>query len=184
MLDDKFMKTVVFYFHGFGSSARTDKVAKLKQTPELDVYAFDIDIDPIKAEQYLSENITHTLIDYLYQEDLRVIFVGTSLGGWWAGKLAKQYGCKAIIINPAVSPQITLDQLGVDNLYRRNYHDLEYPDDAVFFLAEVDEVVDHTELKASLASTQGCQVFIVPGADHRFNDKFYLVQQYLAITGA
>lgn len=177
------MKTILFYFHGFGSSAQTDKVSKLRENLDLDVYAFDIDIDPVKAEDILSHQISLTLMDYLHEEDIQVIFVGTSLGGWWAGKLAKQFHCRAILINPAVEPQTTLHHLGVNVDTCAKYHDLEYPINTVFFLAEIDEVVDHTSLKAALVFNKSYTTFIVPNADHRFNDKFYLVQDYITKIG-
>jgi predicted esterase YcpF (UPF0227 family) len=40
------MKKIIVYCHGFGSSAKTDKVERLKVVKDSEVYAWDIDNKP------------------------------------------------------------------------------------------------------------------------------------------
>ena len=53
------------------------------------------------------------------QDKRQVTFIGSSLGGFYATWLAERHDCRAILIQPAVSPHVGLEQyLGMQkNLY-------------------------------------------------------------------
>lgn len=134
---------MIVYFHGFGSSPNSDKVVSLKDTfPEDYVYAFPINIDPEIAEKELETNINNALLDHL-NEEILLIFIGTSLGGWWASKFGGEYGCTAIIINPSHQPQDTLGQYGISQDICDKYsHISYYPEKDYYFFAKHDEVIE------------------------------------------
>lgn len=96
----------VIYFHGFASSPNGSKVDLLRQAGFI-VSAPEIDIDPDIAEPYL--------IEFIKQESVRnsgidrqCIFVGTSLGGYWAARMGELFEGAAVLINPAMHPENSL----------------------------------------------------------------------------
>jgi hypothetical protein len=161
---------LVFYFHGYGSSPETSKVARLKESlPDSEIHAFPINIDPRVAIPELCERIDSVLLEEPHRED-SVLFVGTSLGGWYAGHLANLYGLPSILINPSCTPSVSLERYDIPVSILRAYSDLVIPDNAEVFLAEHDEVLNNEGLKSS-----GSPI-IVPKADHRFDgEPFSLV---------
>lgn len=159
------MKKVIVYFHGYNSTPTSDKVIRLKQSFSNDyVYSFAIDIDPRIAIIDLQNSIDNILVDHL-NEDIKLIFVGTSLGGWWASKLAKIYGCVGIIINACYDPQISLRKYGVSDDILQQYHPMEFCNSNYYFVALHDEVIDP---KIDL-SLKHINVYDDVAVKHRFN---------------
>jgi predicted esterase YcpF (UPF0227 family) len=158
-------KKVIVYFHGYGSSAKSDKVARLAKFGE--AHAFDIHIDPSVSIPELGDKIDMLLAEDVNAED-EVIFVGTSLGGWYASVMAKQYDCKAIVINPCYDPVTSLIKYGVAESVLVKYFKMPILDKAEYIFAEVDEVIDHSKLRIILAS-KSIPYIIVSNSDHRFN---------------
>lgn len=130
------MKKLIVYFHGFNSSPKTEKVNRLKLAfPDDYVYAFPINIDPDIANKDLEMAIDSVLIDHL-NEDVEVIFVGTSLGAWWANKFGTLYHCPALLINPCEDPAKTLGLIKfMPMIYR--------PEHSAYFIAKHDEIIEH-----------------------------------------
>ncbi len=138
------MKKLIIYFHGFNSSPQTDKVARLKQAfPDDYVYAFSINIDPDIATIELQKAIDFTLLDHL-NEDIKVIFVGTSLGAWWANKMGFLYHCPVMLINPCEDPTNSLQKYDVDKSILNKFSPVEYhPEKDYYFIARQDEIITH-----------------------------------------
>lgn len=134
---------MIVYFHGFGSSPNTDKVARLKTAfPDDYIYAFPIGIDPDFAEKELTRNINNALVEHL-NENIVLFFIGTSLGGWWASSFGYDYQCTAILINPSPHPQDTLSHYGISQDICDKYTDITYyPEKDYYFFAKHDEVID------------------------------------------
>ena len=167
---------LIFYFHGYGSSPNSDKVARLKEHFPF-VYAFPIDIDPDVSLPYLKKEIEKTRLKHVASESVDLVFVGTSLGGWYASELAHPFDCDAVIINPAYAPQHTLPELGVPSEVRAKYHDMVYPPKTKYFIGRQDEVIDFEPITGKL---KRLNTLWVEGAGHRFNGKeFDLVIDYI-----
>lgn len=167
---------IVFYFHGYGSSAKTDKVQRLKDAfPE--TYAWDIDIDPEVSLPFLKEKIDCVLLNH-YNDCMTVpIFVGTSLGAWYASQLADVYGCASVIINPSWNSLKTLEKYGVPLDIRSKYSSFIWSPKAKYFIAKNDEVVDFAPVRSILNSMN---TEWVDNSDHRFNGpEFDKVIEYI-----
>ena len=161
------MQLIVVYFHGYGSNRNTSKVGLLRAgLPGANVHSFDIDIDPEIAQRNLETHIDSILLDNMHARE-NVIFVGTSLGAWWALKMARLYRTRAIAINPSAHPSVSLRKYGMPEAVCAKYADLALEKDNVLFFAERDEVIDHAETMRR-AEELGCEVYINPHADHRF----------------
>lgn len=160
-------KYLIFYFHGYNSSPATDKVARLKSVFP-DTYAFDINIDPDISLSHLENNIDLTLMDheYLNLHDLEIVFIGTSLGAWYASKLADKYNVRSILINPCYDPTNSLKKFGVSEHIRNKYVPIDWIKDAVYYIAKNDEVIDFNPVKDNL---NNLNTFWIDNANHRFN---------------
>ena len=105
------MKPVIFYFHGFASSAESSKVAHLRKYYDEKNIKFVCEsyntFDPLKA---------HFEISALIEDNLKPssgdvpIFVGTSLGAFWAYYFAETYDGYYVVGNPSMFPRDSLDK--------------------------------------------------------------------------
>lgn len=94
----------VLFIHGFASSGQSSKVHDLQQMLGCEVIAPDLVHEPLLDIKSL-EHI-------LNSEPVEMI-VGSSLGGFYALILALRLNKKVILINPSLTPEMTLqDQLG------------------------------------------------------------------------
>lgn len=168
------MNSLVVYFHGYGSSSNTDKVARLQdQLPNSKVVAFDIDVNPKNSIPDLIKKIDQAIIN----EDVStVIFVGTSLGAWYAGTLGEVYGVHSVLINPCLDPNTSLRKYNVAESICENYYELEALPSSKYFCSLNDEVIDHSPL----LSKNFPSMSVYDKADHRFNGpEFEDVIQYV-----
>lgn len=93
-------KPVLIYVHGFISSPRSEKAQETqaycaKYRPDIQVLVPQLSNYMDIAQQQLS-----ALLDNL--AGTRVGLVGSSLGGLYGAWLSAVYGCKAVLVNPAV----------------------------------------------------------------------------------
>ena len=96
------MNGTIVYLHGFASSGNSKKSQVLKaHFGHEQVYAPDLPIDP---EQTIAivEDIVAKVTTY------PLIFVGTSLGGFWANYFAQKYDAIAVLVNPSTRPEVTM----------------------------------------------------------------------------
>jgi|APCry1669191812_1035378.scaffolds.fasta_scaffold05657_4 hypothetical protein len=159
-------KTII-YFHGYGSSPATDKVQTLKEHFS-EVHAFPINIDPDFSLPYLEEEIDNLIVSNLNSEK-ELVFIGTSLGAWYAGQMASKFrleGSRCVLINPAHSMESIKIDLPIPENIKEKYNHLGFicPLHTKFFIANNDEVIDFTNFHPKNAT-------YVKEADHRFNGK-------------
>ena len=168
------MKPLVVYCHGYGSSSNTDKVQRLRDFG-FDVYAWDIDIDPRVSIPYLENKIDDLLLDNIHH-NIDLVFIGTSLGCWYASKLADAYGAKAILINPSYTPAKSLLRYGVSTDIASKYDNTVFDENDTVIVAKDDEVIDHSDRDFSNAKA----VILSENGGHRFNGReFDLVKDLI-----
>lgn len=93
---------LVLYLHGYGSTGEGSKSQAFKNAFGNDhVSAPDLPINPIEVEKIIN-NIVRKNKDY------PLIFVGTSLGGFWANYFSTKWDAPCILVNPATRPSISL----------------------------------------------------------------------------
>lgn len=153
------MPTVI-YLHGFASKGTSEKSAALISEFGSDqVYAPDLPIDPDETIKIVS-SIVHSVSRY------PIVFVGTSLGGFWANYFAQKFDANCVIVNPSVAPEITMASRVGQRL--KNYatgEDITITDDMVtqfkrykdeamtlyngalvhLFLAKDDDIIDYRQ---------------------------------------
>ena len=97
--------TQVFYLHGFGSTAESDTVKKLrKDFPD----AIGLDYDHNDPRLSIL-----SLIVQINSSDKYPIIVGSSLGGWYAEQLTNHIVADFVLYNPSMEPEVTLARHGL-----------------------------------------------------------------------
>lgn len=163
------MKKVLVYCHGYNSSATTDKVQRLKDEG-YEVHAWNININPDISIPELTEKVDDLLMDHMHQ-DIQLIFVGTSLGGWYANVLGDVFDTPAVCVNPASSPRNQLLKVGASEEVANLYDDAIFGENHYVVVAEDDDVIPvneevfHNAAKFILSETGG----------HRFNGKEFQI---------
>jgi predicted esterase YcpF (UPF0227 family) len=111
--------------------------------------------------------------------------VGSSLGGFYATAVAERYGCRAVLLNPAVDPARDLaHHIGETTAWHdpneRLFFRAEYidelralaaaptrPERYLAIVAKGDEVLDWREMTARYA---GARIELLEGGDHALSD--------------
>lgn len=131
------------------------------------------------------------------QDKRQVTFIGSSLGGFYATWLAERHDCRAILIQPAVSPHVGLEQyLGMQkNLYtgaeyeltrahlegwRRLLVETVDPERYLLLLETGDEVLDYRD---AVRKYEGARMVIREGGDHMLRSFPEHLPRVLAFAG-
>jgi predicted esterase YcpF (UPF0227 family) len=112
--------------------------------------------------------------------------IGSSLGGFYATWLAERWGCKAVLLNPAVRPARDLaahlgDQTAwhdpeqhfvfeaayVDELKAQEIAKISRPERYYAVIAKGDEVLDWREMTGHYS---GATIKLLPAGDHALSD--------------
>jgi predicted esterase YcpF (UPF0227 family) len=166
---------VILYLHGFNSSPQSHKAQVLRA---------------YLAGRGLASRYACPALPPLASEAIREIerglpgedlcFVGSSLGGFYATYLAEKHAARAVLINPAIEPQVGLRAyLGAQkNLHTGAPYELTEahlqewkklvvpritPGRYLLLVETGDEVLDYREAVRRYA---GCEQVVVDGGDH------------------
>jgi predicted esterase YcpF (UPF0227 family) len=170
---------MILYLHGFRSSPDSFKAQlvarKMAELGRIDELACpQLPASPQEAMALAVALVGDTPAD-------RLAIVGSSLGGYYATWLAEQFGCRAVVLNPAVNPLKDLDQhVGVTTAwhsdqpfeFKREYIDqlralkverITRPERYFLIAATGDEVLDYRDMVACYA---GARQLVIDGSDH------------------
>jgi Predicted esterase len=103
------MSPTLIYLHGFNSTPNSAKARQMTEylaheLPDIQICVPELPNTPAATWQTLQ----HILNDL---GERQIGLVGSSMGGFWATKVAEVYGHKAVVVNPAVQPHHLLQQL-------------------------------------------------------------------------
>ncbi|MDT7516706.1 YqiA/YcfP family alpha/beta fold hydrolase [Rhodoferax mekongensis] len=172
--------THLLYLHGFRSSPHSHKAQAMaaymaQHHPQVHWWCPQLPPSPKAAMQLLLNGIAD------WPRDSMAV-VGSSLGGFYATRIAEATECRAMLINPAVDPARDLGKyIGenrqwhapeesffflpeyVDELRTLQVGELQHPQRYRALLAKGDEVLDWREMHARYGHTQ---VTLLEGGDH------------------
>ncbi len=122
--------TTIVYVHGFNSSSTSETATMVLNACNdagYRVIGFDYSNDDLLDPEGISERL-HTLSIGLESIDEEVIFVGSSLGGFFANHMACITGNKALLINPAIRAYESMKKYNVadcviDGLWNMSRYD-------------------------------------------------------------
>ncbi|WP_050469760.1 YqiA/YcfP family alpha/beta fold hydrolase [Herbaspirillum chlorophenolicum] len=187
---------MILYLHGFRSSPQSFKARlmgqRMRELGLQDLYA----CPQLPASPADAIALARSIAD---GADLgRLTIVGSSLGGFYATWLAEQYGCRAVLLNPAVKPPRELESyVGVTTHYhsdepfefKREYIDelraltvdkVSRPERYFLIAATGDEVLDWREM---VAHYPGARQIVIDGSDHGIAEFADYIDDVLAFCG-
>lgn len=181
-------KIVILYIHGFGSrfDPQSDKVKALSCLGNVKGITVDYTTMPSLIEKQLMSACTDFQVD---------LIVGTSLGGYWANRIGVQIGVPFVSINPAISPNSTLQKyIGCGQTYYGDNYELTsktvdaYADFSaqgcgLILLDMADELLDSVATKNRLKDK--FKVHCFDGGTHRFshmNEAIPIIEEFVSDT--
>jgi uncharacterized protein len=188
---------MIFYLHGFRSGPQSSKVQQLaNRMAQLGL-----------SDQLWCEQLPHqpfeaiALVEAALRaaDDARAIFVGSSLGGFYATWLAERHGLKAALINPFVphtgfdfslflgehenlysGERFQFSQAHVEQVRVLDCPTLRHPEN-LWLLAETDdEVLDCREAVLRYA---GCRQTVLVGGNHAFTQWPAYIDRIIEFAG-
>lgn len=171
----------ILYLHGFRSSPKSFKAQWLAQRlRELGQHArFHCPQLPPSPRESIE------LIRYQLDLQPADTIIGSSLGGYYATWLAEHYGCRAVLLNPAVRPADRLAaQIGTQRMWHSDEpfeftmehvhelrdlqtHVITFPQRYFLVAAKGDELLDWRDM---VALYPGARHKVLEGSDHGLSD--------------
>ena len=184
----------IFYFHGFASSADSTKALVFqnfikKRFPNVQLHVPNIDNSLEKSFVQLE--------DLVNKNSTNKLFMGSSLGGFYASYFAEKYNSKAVLINPASNPyrgmemylgkninystneEFYLTKEDLEVLEEKNVSSINNPSNYLVLVETGDEVIP---FKYTLEFYKGCNFCVVNGGSHSFDsfqDKLEIIASFL-----
>ena len=95
------MSKTILYFHGFASSSNSNKAKVLKKYISKNYKNAEIIIPDLDNNFKMAVSQIHKLIKSAKHP---VVFIGSSLGGYYAAYFSTKLKTKSVLINPAIPP--------------------------------------------------------------------------------
>ncbi|WP_105902329.1 esterase YqiA [Vibrio gangliei] len=173
---------MLLYLHGFNSSPGSHKANLIREycqqnRPDIRLEIPQLPHFPKRAADYLDAFVSSHIRDY------NIGLVGSSLGGYLSTWLNDKYGCRAVVVNPAVRPyELLSDFLGqqtnpytlqsyvledkhISELKALEVASLRCANDFWLLQQQGDEVLDYRQ---AVEKYQHSQSTIEEGGDHSF----------------
>jgi uncharacterized protein len=184
---------MILYLHGFRSSPRSMKGRLLAERMAALGRAGEYVAPQLPASPKLAMQQGFALVAHVPAEELCI--VGSSLGGYYATWMAERLGCRAVLLNPAVTPLLDLEKhVGVTTMYhsdepfefKREYIDelrafavpaITRPERYFLLAATGDEVLDY---RTMVAHYPGARQHVIDGSDHGISEFAQYVDEVLA----
>ena len=186
---------MLLYLHGFNSSPASHKAqlmrARMEGRGQRQLYACAaLPAAPREAVRVIERAMEG-------MDPRSVTFIGSSLGGFYATWLAEKHSCRAVLINPAISPHIGLEAyLGTQkNLHTGEPYELTHahlegwrtlrvervdPERYLLLLETGDAVLDWRE---AARKYEGARMVIRQGGDHMLQSFPEHIGRILAFAG-
>jgi uncharacterized protein len=187
---------VIVYLHGFRSSPQSRKAQQIRAALEARGGAGDYLCPQLPASPRHAAELL--LAAARLEDPARLALIGSSLGGYYATWLAERLGCRAVLLNPAITPYDDLRaHLGRQPVYfsadsidmKPEYLDelraldtprITQPGRYLLLAATGDEVIDWRTMVAKYA---GCRQRVIEGSDHQIQDFDRYLHEVLAFCG-
>jgi predicted esterase YcpF (UPF0227 family) len=186
---------MLVYLHGFNSSPASHKAqvmkAHLEGGGQGHLYACpELPDTPREAIHMIEKTIEG-------RAAAQITLLGSSLGGFYATYLAEKLGCRAVLINPAITPHVGLEAyLGTQkNLHTGQPYELTRahlegwrslvveridPERYLLLLETGDEILDWRE---AARKYEGARAVIRAGGDHSLQSFPEHIDRILAFAG-
>ena len=187
------MPNTILYFHGFKSSSDSGKAQEFKKFIENKTSQTKI-IIPDLADDFKEAN--KQIEDLISKNAPNILFMGSSLGGYYALYFAQLYKSKSVLINPAIPPlndfEIHLgknENYATGNKFTISKDDISYirslhhkkilePKNNLILLESGDEVLNYVEASSYF---RGSYIDIFYGGNHSYTsikEKFTKIKDF------
>lgn len=173
----------ILYLHGFRSSPESFKARRLREYFARHNQSARFLCPQLPASPAQAVQLARELVKDIPSSQL--VFIGSSLGGYYATALAEDLGCPAVLLNPAVHPTRDLERhLGQQKAWHSD-ETFEFRAEYLQELAQLAvEKITHSERYFLLAATgdeildwqemathyEGARQHIIQGSDHGLSD--------------
>jgi uncharacterized protein len=187
---------MIVYLHGFRSSPASRKAQWLSQRMAALGLEHAYHCPALPASPRAAAAIALEAARAAPARDMALI--GSSLGGYYATWVAEQLGCRAVLLNPAITPATDLEShLGrqavffsdaqidfapefLDELRALDTPSITRPDRYFLVAATGDQVIDY---RAMTAKYQGARQRVIEGGDHELSGFADVADEVLAFCG-
>ena len=187
------MTDTILYFHGFKSSSDSGKAQDFKKFIENKTSQTKIIIPDLKDDFKEAHKQIEGLID---KNSPNILYMGSSLGGYYALYFAQLYKSKSVLINPAIAPlsdfEIHLgknENYATGNKFTISKNDISYirslhhkkilePKNNLILLESGDEILNYVE---SSSYFRGSYIDIFYGGNHSYTsikEKFTKIKDF------
>jgi predicted esterase YcpF (UPF0227 family) len=187
------MSNTILYFHGFKSSSDSSKAQEFKKFIENKTSQTKIIIPDLEDDFKEAHKQIETLID---KNSPNILYMGSSLGGYYALYFAQLYKSKSVLINPAIAPlndfEIHLgknENYATGNKFTISKDDISYirslhhkkilePKNNLILLESGDEILNYVE---SSSYFRGSYIDIFYGGNHSYTsikEKFTKIKEF------
>jgi len=191
------MSKTIIYFHGFKSSSDSKKAHNLKQFIKTDTKNTSIIIPDLNDK---FEDANTQINDLIESCETDIVFMGSSLGGYYALYYSQLLSTKAVLINPAIPPLIGFDKnLGENENYSTgnkftiseedisflkslSHKKLLHPNKVMVLVESGDEILAFNK---TIAYFNGANIDITFGGDHSYQslpNKFIKIKKFLSLS--
>lgn len=187
---------MILYLHGFRSSPQSRKAQMIRDALAARGLADEYLCPQLPASPRQAIELAQAACRL--EDPARLVLIGSSLGGYYATWLAEHTGCRAVLLNPAITPYDDLKaHLGRQPVYfsdtsidmRPEYLDellaldtprITRPDRYLLVAATGDEVIDW---RTMVAKYERCRQRVIDGSDHQIADFDRHLPEVLAFCG-
>ena len=187
------MSNTILYFHGFKSSSDSGKAQEFKKFIENKTSQTKIIIPDLKDDFKEAHKQIEGLIN---KNSPNILYMGSSLGGYYALYFAQLYKSKSVLINPAIAPLSDFEihhgknenyatgnkfTISKDDIYYvRSLHHKKIlePKNNLILLESGDEVLNYVE---STSYFRGSYIDILYGGNHSYTsikEKFTKIKDF------
>ena len=124
------MSKSILYLHGFASSSNSNKAKVLRDYISKNYKSAEIIIPDLNNNFKLAVSQIHELIN---SAKYPIIFMGSSLGGYYASYFSTKLKTKSVLINPAIPPLKDFEMyLGENENYSTGEKFMITPEDIIY----------------------------------------------------
>lgn len=174
---------MILYLHGFRSSPKSFKARLMQEHFQAQGKSAQFVCPQLPVSPHAAIQMARELCESVPPDAL--VLVGSSLGGFYATALAEDLGCRAVLLNPAITPARDLEKhVGIQPAwhsdeqldFRAEYVDelgpiarerISHPERYFLIAATGDEVLDWRQM---VAHYPGARHKIIEGSDHGLSD--------------
>ena len=187
------MSNTILYFHGFKSSSDSGKAQEFKKFIENKTSQTKVIIPDLKDD---FKEAHKQIEDLINKNSPNILYMGISLGGYYALYFAQLYKTKSALINPAIPPlkdfEIHLgknENYATGNKFTISKDDISYvrslhhkkilePKNNLILLESGDEILNYVE---SSSYFKGSYIDIFYGGNHSYTsikEKFTKIKDF------